>query len=150
HPAHFHLFRHALLNLKSRGHQITILARKKDVLEDLLRAENLPYVNVMPKERSATTLGIIRGMLTRERAIFRNALFPRKTLLIGSCPELGHVGSILRIPSIVVNEDDWEAVPKFARIAYPFCTRVLAPNCCSVGKWEYKTIRYDSYHELAY
>jgi uncharacterized protein len=150
HPAHFHLFRHTILRLKSAGHEVIILARKKDVLEDLLRSENLSYVNVMPRDRSQNLWGMLQAMLTREWAIFRHAIAPRPALMLGSCPEIGHIGTLLRIPSIVVNEDDNHVIPRFAKLAYPFCTHILAPRCCQVGKWEHKAIRYSSYHELAY
>lgn len=150
HPAHFHLFRHTIHRMKKSGHLVTILARRKDVLEDLLQAEDFPYVNVHPNDRSESMAGMIRAMLIRQGAIFRNAISPRQTLMVGTCAEIGHIGMLLRIPSIVVNEDDHDVVPRFANLAYPFCTHILAPACCGVGGWVKKTISYKSYHELAY
>ena len=39
HPAHYHLVKNAIKNLKMAGHEVHILARGKDVLKDLLIGE---------------------------------------------------------------------------------------------------------------
>lgn len=150
HPAHFHLFRQVILKAREAGHEVVILARKKDVLEDLLQAAGFRYINLLPKGRPDTRAGMLRAMLTRTWGIFRAAVSSRPSLMVGTCAELGYVGRLLGIRSIVVNEDDWDVVPRFAKIAYPLCNHILAPACCRMGKWKGKTIAYDSYHELAY
>ena len=70
--------------------------------------------------------------------------------MIGTSAEISHVGKLLKIPSCVVNEDDFDAVPLFAKLAYPWASHILAPTPCKVGKWEKNRIKYESYHELAY
>lgn len=150
HPAHFHLFRQVIVDFREAGHGVTILARKKDVLEDLLNAVGFPYENVLPKGRSNTRIGMLRAMATREWAIFRAALKERPTLMVGTCAEIGHCGRLLGIPAVVVNEDDFDVVPLFSKLAYPFCRHILSPDCCRAGKWRRKTIAYKGYHELAY
>ena len=69
--------------------------------------------------------------------------------MIGTSAEIAHVGKLPWHQSIVVNEDDAEVVPWFAKLALPMATNILAPHCCSVGKWEHKN-RLQGYHELAY
>lgn len=150
HPAHFHLFRHSIHALRKAGHEVTIVARRKDVLEDLLRKEGWDFVNALPLGRRDGRAGMVRAMLAREWTLFRVALSNRPALMLGTCAEIGHVGRLLGIPSIVVNEDDWDVVPLFSKLAYPFCNHILAPRCCRMGRWKRKTISYDSYHELAY
>jgi len=71
-------------------------------------------------------------------------------LLIGSEPALAHVGRLLNIPSILLNEDDAEYIPGFAKLTYPFVSYILSPQITSAWKWEHKKIGYNSYHELAY
>ncbi|HMT29717.1 MAG TPA: hypothetical protein PKD91_10590, partial [Bacteroidia bacterium] len=51
HPAHFYLFKNVIGNLKKKGHEVLIVATKKDVLEDLLRSEGFDYKNYLPKGR---------------------------------------------------------------------------------------------------
>ena len=70
--------------------------------------------------------------------------------MIGTSTEIGHVGTLLRIPSINVNEDDADAVPLYSRLSYPLSTHILSPEVCNNGSWERKSIKYDGYHELAY
>jgi predicted glycosyltransferase len=41
-------------------------------------------------------------------------------------------------------------VPLVGRIAYPFAHHILTPEVTKVGKYENKSIKYNSYHELAY
>lgn len=70
--------------------------------------------------------------------------------MIGTSIEITHVGRLQGIPSIVANEDDVEVVPRFAALAYPFASTILAPVPCRLGKWWEKAVRYEGYHELAY
>ncbi len=71
-------------------------------------------------------------------------------LLIGSAAELTVLGKLFGIPSYIFFEDDFEAVKKFAKIAGPFATKLICPDCCSAWKWNDKKLGYKSYHELAY
>jgi predicted glycosyltransferase len=150
HPAHFHLFKNTIHELKSRGHDVKILIKKKDILEDLLQHAGIEYLNINPEGRKDDKLSIAFKLLKRDIQFLKVCLRFRPHLMIGTSAEITHVGKLLRIKSIVVNEDDAEVVPWFARLAYPCASRILAPHCCSVGKWSHKKIGYSGYHELAY
>ena len=58
HPAHFHLFKNSIHSLKNEGHEVAIMIKKKDVLEDLLQASGFDYVNVLPKGRADNKLAL--------------------------------------------------------------------------------------------
>ena len=150
HPAHFHLFKNVIKELKKREHRVSILIKKKDILEDLLIETKLDYVNILRNGRkdNKTSMGI--GLLKRDFRMFSYSLNNRPDLMIGTSPEITHVGKLLNINSIVVNEDDAEQVPLFAKLSYPLASSILAPASCSTGKWNYKTIHYNGYHELSY
>lgn len=150
HPAHFHLFKNTVSGLKNLGHEVEILIKKKDILEELLKNAGWQYVNINPKGRADNKFAIAWSLLKRDVEFFRVCRRFKPQLMIGTSAEITHVGKLLSIPSIVVNEDDAEIVPLFAKLAYPFATHLLAPECCSVGKWQDKKIAYKSYHELAY
>jgi hypothetical protein len=150
HPAHFHLLKNTIINLKGNGHNVTVLIKKKDVLEDLLLNSNIEYKNILPYGRKDSKLGIALGVIKRDWRLFWHCIFNRPNLLIGTSTEIGHVGTLLRINSLNVNEDDAAAVPLYAKISYPWCTTILTPTVCNNGKWERKAIKYNSYHELAY
>jgi predicted glycosyltransferase len=150
HPAHFHLFKNTIADLKSRGHTVYILNKKKDVLDALLIKSGFDFQNVMPKGRKDSRLGIAAGLIVRDIKLFRFCLNHRPDLMSGTSTEISHVGKILGIPSVCVNEDDHDVVPLFSKLGYPWATNILAPDSCRNGKWENKTIHYPGYHELAY
>ena len=54
------------------------------------------------------------------------------------------------VPVISCNEDDADVVPRFAKMSYPYAKDILTPIVCDNGKWNEKSIKYASYHELAY
>lgn len=150
HPAHFHLFKNVISNLKAKGDKIFILIKKKDVLEDLLIESGFDFQNILPDGRKDSFLAIGAGLLKQDWSVLKFCRKNSPDLLIGSSTSIAHVGKILKIPSLVLGEDDTEVVPIFAKLTYPFASTILSPRVCYNGKWDKRTIKYDGYHELAY
>ena len=150
HPAHFHLFKNVIHNLKEKGHLVDILIKNKEILEELLIGTKWSYLNILPKRRSNNKFSIVKSMLICDWRVFQKARINRFDIMIGTSAEISHIGKLLCIPSIVVNEEDSSIVPLFAKAAYPWASYILAPNCSEVGKWHKKKIGYEGYHELAY
>jgi len=150
HPAHFHLFKNVIANLKANGNQIFILIKKKDVLEDLLIESGLEFQNILPEGRKDSFLSIGIGLMKQDLSIFKFCRKHKPDLLIGSSTSITHVGKVLGIPSIVLGEDDTAIVPIFAKLSYPFATTIITPDVCNKGKWDDRSIKYKGYHELAY
>ena len=150
HPAHFHLFKNIIKNLKENKCQIKILIKKKDILEDLLIEEGLEFFYSSQKGRGDNNFSIAWGLFIRDLALLRTSLKFKPELLLGTSAEITHIGKLLNIPSVVVNEDDSNVVPLFSCLSYPFANHILTPSSCKTGKWKYKSINYDGYHELAY
>lgn len=150
HPAHFLLFKHSFSILQEKGHRITIAIKKKDVLEKLLENEAIPYINLLPEGRQNNKIGMLWGMIKTDIKLLGLCLKSRPNLMIGTSYAISHVGKLLSIPSINVNEDDWDAVPIYAKFSYPWASIILTPDSCSTGTWEHKTTKYSGYHELAY
>jgi len=154
HPAHFHLFKNVIQQLKSNGHSVTILIKTKDILEHLVRSEKWEFINVQSKARTAkgkygVLVSAVLGLIKRQYRLTRVILKDRPDLLIGSEWAIAHVGKLFGIASILVNEDDTKATPE-NRFFYPFARNILLPACCDIGKWGNKKITYEGYHELAY
>jgi hypothetical protein len=150
HPAHFHLFKNVIKKLSENEHRVSIIIKKKDVLENLLSEEGYEYYNIYPKERGNSKISIALSLIRRDFEVLKIAYSQKPDLMIGTSSEITHAGLLTGIKSIVVNEDDADIVPFFSKLSYPFALNILAPSSCSVGKWEEKTIFYDGYHELAY
>ncbi|HMT29718.1 MAG TPA: DUF354 domain-containing protein, partial [Bacteroidia bacterium] len=92
---------------------------------------------------------IAMGLLEQDMKLFIDCIKKRPDLLIGTSTEICHVGFVLRIPNIFVNEDDTEVVPLVGKIAHPFAKYLLAPDVCHTGS-PGNTISYKGYHELSY
>ena len=145
HPAHFHLFKHTIARLKDDGHQVFILIKKKDILEDLLKASGLPYVNILPSGKKSKP-----ALLLRLCRVFWFALRHRIDMLVGSTPEVAQVAWVLRRHSMVMAEDDAVIIPQFVKAVKPFVDQYLSPVTCDNGKLEPSTIHYAGFHKLAY
>lgn len=150
HPAHYHLFKNAIQHFKQSGSEVHVLIKKKDVLEDLLEQEHVPYKNIFPKTRGSSVLSMTRTILNRNYKLFKFCLKHKPDILAGTSVECSHIGGLLNIPFINLNEDDYNVVPYYSKLSYPLSSTILAPVSCKTGKWEKKTIHYKSFHELAY
>jgi predicted glycosyltransferase len=150
HPAHFHLFRGTIEQLKLKGYRVTIFIKKKDILESLLQRAGWDYINALPAGRADGKLGIAIGVIKKNIRLLQFCLKNRPDWMAGTSAEIAHIGFLLRIKSFVFSEDDYSVISTFARVTYPFATHVVSPNGCDNGKWNSKTIRYAGYHKLAY
>jgi len=150
HPAHYHLYKNVIKNLNSSGHKTFVLIKTKDILQELLENDGIPYYNILPKGRKNTKFGILLGILVRDYRIFKFSIKHKINLLTGSTVEVAHIGWLLNRDSIVTGEDDAAVVPAFGKIAFPFIKELLTPECCNNGNFDSRSIKYNSYHELAY
>ncbi|MBO7618364.1 MAG: DUF354 domain-containing protein [Bacteroidales bacterium] len=150
HPAHFHNYKNTIAALKEHGHEVEILIKKKDVLEDLLKNAGIPYHNILEEGRSNSKFGVMMGLLKRAVRMnrFCNKFHP--DILTGSSTENSWIGPLRNIPVINIGEDDAAIVPIYARLAYPGASVILCPDSCSCGKWDYKAVKYHGYQELGY
>ncbi|MBD3373783.1 DUF354 domain-containing protein [candidate division KSB1 bacterium] len=150
HPAHFNLFRHVIQSMQENHHSVIILCRKKDVLLDLLNHAGWNHYNILPRGRKNNKFALVTSFMAKFIRMLMISLKIRPDLLIGTSEVIPYIGKLLKKPSIIVNEDDAEAVPYFSRLSYPLATHIIAPAGVSVGKWSHKHIGYNGYHELAY
>lgn len=149
HPAHYHNISVVIKKLSEKGFHIILVARGKDVLFDLL--DGLPYqiIFIEPKKGKGK-LSLISTVLKRELVLLRVVLKYKPKMLIGTDIAITHVGKLMRIPSVILNEDDAKEVPLFTNFGVKYATAVLAPHCCDVSPYNNKKVGYQGYHELAY
>lgn len=147
HPAHVHLFRNMAHNLVARGDRATILIRDRGIVPYLLRHYGLPF-RVASKPRKGLAGSAIE-LLIHDWQVLKVSLADRPDFLIGTSVSVAHVGTLIGRPSIVLNEDDADYVPLFARITYPFASRVVIPSILRDRRTA-KVRTHRSYHELAY
>ncbi len=148
HPAHYHNVSMVIKQLSQKGFRVVLVARGKDVLFELL--EGLPYEIIYLKPRKGKNkLSLIKTILHRELILFRLALRYKPKMLIGTDIVIAHIGKLLSIPSVILNEDDAKEVPFLAKFGFKYATAVFSPDSCDISPYSNK-IGYQGYHELAY
>ncbi len=148
HPAHYHNVSVVVKKLSDKGFRVVLVARGKDVLFKLL--EGLPYeIIYLNPRKGKSKLSLIKTVIGREFVLFRLALKYKPKMLIGTDIVIAHIGKLLNIPSVILNEDDAKEVPFLAKYGFKYATVVFSPDSCDILPYENK-IGYKGYHELAY
>lgn len=155
HPAHYYVFKFTVLKLRLLNFTVLYVIKEKDVLEKLLISEHVEYVKISQKRaRNASFFSIISNgiieLINQDYNLFRLVKKWNPDLMVGTDIAITHIGSLLGIPSFVFNEDDYEINRLFCKSAYPFATRIIAPDICSVGKYQKKKISYNGFQKMAY
>ena len=145
HPAHYHLFSHLIKSLLVKEIPVLVLIKDKDVLKELLEYDNIKYKTLISTKKNLLFSTFKQYILS----FYYNILF-RPSILIGTTILFGPYSKLFGVPNIIVNEDDSIVVPQFAKLAYPLASIILSPAVCNNGKWNEKSIKIESYHELSY
>ncbi|WP_440771931.1 DUF354 domain-containing protein [Natronorubrum sp. DTA28] len=146
HPAHVHLFKHAIRALEEDGHEVLVLSREKDVTIQLLDGDGIDH---LPISRIGTRkLSLLSEWLAREvRTIRMVKRFDPDVALCVMSPATAHAGRLLDCPVIAFN--DSEPVKLASSVTLPFVDRLCTPTNFSIDHGD-KHRTYDGYHELAY
>ncbi|GHT31082.1 hypothetical protein FACS189434_00170 [Bacteroidia bacterium] len=148
HPAHFHLFKNVAKNLSQHGQNVFFVIKQKDILEKLLQDEGLTYTKIR-EGRSNGKLGLVRSVLQMERGMYRFIKKNQIDILAGST--LTFATRVFTAAKVFeVGEDDVAVVPMMANLTFPFANEILTPEVCDNGRWNKKSVKYNSYQELAY
>lgn len=150
HPAQYHFIKFTAKQLIEDGHQVKILIKTKDILEDLLKEDGWQYVNIQAVSRKNTKWSILKASLQRTWRVLSIARSFGADLLIGTDSSIAQAAWLLRKPAITTLEDDVDVIYNLARLTFPFTDSILVPEPCRVGKWEAKKIPYYGYMKLAY
>ena len=150
HPAHFYLYKNAIVNWREHGHNVEILIKKKDILQQLLDNQGWEYNNILSEGRKSNKIGMALGVL--KRAIRQNQFCARfkPDIMTGTSVENSIIGPLRHVSVVNCNEDDAAVVPLYAKLSYPGADAILNPVVCNSGKWDAKATKYPSYQELAY
>jgi predicted glycosyltransferase len=155
HPAHYHLFKNIRNILTRSGYEVRFFIKDKEILEKLMQSEKENYfkykvTTFIKDSRSKIIIGGILDLLIQDITLFWSCLFQRPIVMLGTDIAISHIGWLMRIRSLVFNEDDLDVNRSFCSFTYPFATNIISPNVCDAGKYSYKKIGYDGYQKLAY
>lgn len=146
HPAHVHFYKNTIWALESKGHEVMVTARKKDVATDLLDAYKIPFIPI--GQIGQGKFGLIKEWIKRDYDIFKIARKFNPDILMGMLnPCMAHSSKLLRKKCFIFN--DSEVVNSTALITYPFVDVIFTPSNFgkNVGG---KQVTIDGYKEHAY
>lgn len=149
HPAHYHLFKNAMHQLKADGHEVLILARPKDILLDLLKHEDFDIINIEKGKNLRQKLALRRKV---ERFVLNYVADKKPDMIVGT-GDFSYVTRKLGIPSVFCGEDDANLnlyLFLWSLTVYGGFSAILAPAGVNNSIWNKKTIHYQGYHKLAY
>ncbi|MGM0605273.1 MAG: DUF354 domain-containing protein [Halobacteriota archaeon] len=146
HPAHVHLFRHAIEALSAGGFEVAVTSRQKDLTTDLLDAYGIEHTIL--SARSSMPFGLAAEWIRREIRTLRYARrFDPDVVVSRLNPPAAHAGKLTGATSIVFHDTTEENT--LARTVYPFVDHFCTPKGFDVDFGD-RQRRYDGFHELAY
>lgn len=151
HPAQYLFLRETIKRLtKQDASSVVVLIKSKDVLEALIKADCIPYKNILPLNRGLSYFAVIFSLFKRMLILFPLLLKEKPNLLVSTDASLAILGKLLGIRRIAITEDDYNVIKNLAMLTYPFTNHILCPKVCEVGNYERKKIGYDGYMKLSY
>ncbi len=146
HPAHVHLLRNTYKILVEKGHAVFVAVKEIPSAMKLLDLYGIPYINIGKKDDALAKKGL--DQLTFDLRLLKIVRQHHVELGIGSSINIPHVSKLSRMKSIILDDDDDEAEPLFAKFGHPFSDAILTPS--AIRRKSKKAVYVDSYHELAY
>ena len=146
HPAHVHLFRNLYKTLVNNGHSVYVLVKDIPSAKKLMDLYHIPYQQIGEKNDKLFIKGL--EQIVYDLKIWWFAQRYNIDIGIGSSINLAHVSRFCRMKSIILDDDDDEVEPLFAKYAHPFASVILSPD--GTPRKVKRVVYYPAYHELAY
>lgn len=147
HPGQVHYFKNAIDHFLKNKHSVTIMARDREYVIELLNKYNLPFIN--RGKGSNSFFGKLFYMLKADLHILKISLkFKPDLFLSFSSPYAAQVSFLLRKPHIAINDSEHED-SIYSIFTYPFSSYILTPASfqTDLGK---KQIRFNNVVEGLY
>lgn len=148
HPGQVHLLRNAISILKSRGHDVTVTVKEIPSARKLLDAYGIPWLPLGHKYDSLLLKGFSQAgynfrllKIAREKKI---------DIAVGSSITVAHASVFHSMKSILLDDDDADAVRLFSMFAHPFADTVLSPSALARQRRHRRDVVYAGTHELFY
>ncbi len=148
HPAHVHFFKNSIETLSSLDHEVLITSRQKDCTIDLLDELGFPHTSIS-RQGNGSTLAMAKELFHRNREL-RSIIKhenPDKLAALGGT-SAAQTGFLTGTPSVIFYDTEDARLQNI--ITYPFCTRIVVPECYRGWVPSRKVVRYPGFHELSY
>ncbi len=148
HPGQVHLFRNVYLLLREKGHKVIVTVKDIPVARQLLQAYRIPFVSLGKKYDSILLKGFTQ--LKYNFNLYKIARKEKIDIAVGSSITITHVSVFHRMKSIVLDDDDAEAVRLFSLFAHPFADSIVSPAALAHQRTRRNDFTYQGTHELFY
>ena len=147
HPAHVHLFKHAIAELRAEGHETLVTSREKEVTTQLLDAYGIDHEPLSTQGEGG--FGLAVEWFGRELRLLRRARRFGPDVIVSHLNfAAAHVATVLRRPNLVFNDNE-EAARLLGPLVHPFSSLVCTPSSFAADLGDVQR-RYEGFHELAY
>ena len=146
HPAHVHYFRNFIKIMQNKEHKILVIARDKEVSQELLKAYNIEYIT--RGKGGVGLVGKILYLLKTNISMLKEALrFKPDVFLSFGSPYPAQVSWLLRKPHVTFADTEHATLTNYAFM--PFSKNIITPSVFldDLGK---KHIRFNGFMELCY
>jgi len=148
HPAHVHLFKNTIKQLKENKHVVYITIKDDPIIKHLLDSNKLEYICIGRKGDGILQKSIKQVYFTFYILIL---LWKHKIdLAVGVSCSIAQASVFSRTKAIVFDDDDISATPVFAALSHSFADHVLSPSVLEKQRNRKKDVFYHAYHELTY
>lgn len=147
HPGQVHLLKYIISKLSGK-HKVIVTVKDIPSAINLLKAYNIPFLSLGEKFDSI----LLKG-LSQIRYNLNLLQIARKydiDLAVGSSITITHISCIHKLNSIVLDDDDAEAVKLFYLFAHPFADCIISPSALDHQRENAKGLTYRGTHELFY
>jgi len=145
HPAHVHLFRNAIEELETRGHEVRVTSREKEITTQLLDSYSINHETLSEAgNKSLAIEWVIREfrLLSFVRSFRPDAIVSRFN------PAAAHVSTLIGCPYVMF-EDTEKENNIITNLTYPIADMICTPMSFAYDLGE-NHVRYKGLHELAY
>lgn len=148
HPGQVHLLRNAISILQSRGHKVTVTVKEIPSARKLLDAYGISWLALGRKYDSLLLKGVSQARYNYR--LWKIARDRKIDIAVGSSITIAHASVFHRMKSILLDDDDADAVRLFSMFAHPFADTVLSPSALAHQRTHRRDIVYAGTHELFY
>ncbi len=146
HPAHVHLFRHAIGLLQRHGHSVLVVAVAKEATTQLLDAYAIPHFCLGRNYPALASKAIY--VPVRDLQLLRILTDDKTDIVVSTgSPYAAQASAVRGIPHIAFS--DTEVASLVIKLMMPFTDAVCTPNAYA-GNLGPRHVRYNGTKELAY
>jgi len=147
HPAHVHVFRNAIGELRAQGHEVIVTSRDKDQTLQLLDACGIPHRCLSRMEGGK--LGLLLELLLRAWRLIGICRRQRPDVMVGIMGAvIAPVGRLMGIPTHTYYDTEMATLTN--RYVYRLTDAFITPECYTAKVPPAIHRTYRGYHELAY